>query len=191
MNTPGLPEHARLMALVEAHGANLARWPAAERPADAALTDALGRDPVLAAAFDDARALDQALGDADLPVTDDLHAHRLQQRILAALPAQQPAGTALAADDDAGATGAPQARRTRLPGWLRPALAALVPLAIGFSAGVSLGGGDTGESVATPSDMTAGIATPVNTDTQYADETTLAPFLLAANVETMTEEMRR
>lgn len=195
MNTPHTGEHARLMALLDAYGTNLAHWPEAERPAEAALTAALGRDPALAAAFADARALDAALGDIDLPAADDLHAHRLQQRILAALPLQAGGEQSVPSTTESLRTATPTGRRTRMPGWLRPALAAMVPLVIGFGAGVS-GSGSYLDVTAAPLAVAAnGTATPINApaspDTQYADETTMAPFLLAANVETMTEEMRR
>lgn len=197
MNTPGQDEQARITALLDAYGADLARWPAAQRPTPAALTEVLGRNAALAAAFADAAALDAALGAIDAPAADDLHAQRLQQRILAALPPQSRANPESPSAAAAHASPSPHGKRTRVPAWLgqtlaRRALAALVPLAIGFGAGVS-GGSYVDEPASTV--MSAGAATAsstrASTDTQYADETTMAPFLLAANVETLAEEMRR
>lgn len=136
--------------------ADTALWPEQERVQPAELARLLARDPELVRAFDDARELDSLLHELDAPAVDDLHAQRLQQRILATLPAQQ--------------SRLPQSRARAL--W-RPALAALVPLVIGFGGGM-LGAGAIAEQ------------TPTHDETEYADVATMSPFLLASNFDALT-----
>jgi hypothetical protein len=186
-------ERTRIGELLATHGADVARWPADRRPAPGQLEQLLARDVALAEEFARERALDDALQGIDVAAADDLRTHRLQQRILASLPAGQaaPIRDAATAQGDAAAAArtahasAPAPRRARAA--VGSALAALVPLLLGFGAGVS---GVDMLRVVTPPAPSAHeqAATLASTETRYADEATMAPFLVAANVDAMTLE---
>ncbi len=208
----GQPDADSLHASMARYGADIARWPAERRPDPARLTELLGRDAALADAFAQEQRLDAALAGIDPPAVDDLRMHRLQQRILAALPPQVPTlrpedaayrphvaadtGTApLHRDPVAAGTvhaqvvtalALPAPRALRLRRRFGPALAALVPLVLGFGAGLS---GST--DLALMARDAYGTQQPAQvgaTEADYADETTMAPFLLASAADTMTLE---
>ena len=75
----------RFLDLIEAYGADPARWPEAERKAATAFVEAHAdfAEPLLA----EAQALDDRLGPAEIEPSD-----LLQARLLAALPAESGAG---------------------------------------------------------------------------------------------------
>jgi hypothetical protein len=118
----------RLRTIIDSYGADPARWPAAEREAAQALLATSGTDAALRGLHAEAVRLDAALSALPLPP----------------LPLAAPAATLLA-----------RARERSGGAWLdalrwllgisgggfspaRPLLAALMPLALGFSAGVAL-----------------------------------------------------
>jgi hypothetical protein len=197
-------ERTRIGELLATHGADVARWPADRRPAPAQLEHLLARDAALAEAFAREHALDAVLQAADVAGADDLRTHRLQQRILASLPPQAAglghdhdhgAGRAHVVAADQGRTARPAfaahdaptaARRARAA--FGPALAALVPLLLGFGAGMS--GIDAGSTAGSPSGGPSASeqAALAGAETGYADEATMAPFLVAANIDAMALE---
>jgi len=106
--------YERFKLLVEAYGANAARWPAGERAAALAFAETSGEARAL---LDEAAALDRLFDQADTaPVT-----HELQTRILAALPLANRSSWWLAAL-------APRAQ------WI-PAAAFAISLALGIGVG--------------------------------------------------------
>ena len=201
-DSDGRVDRARIGELLATYGADLARWPADHRPAPAQLEHLLAGDAALAAAFAHEHALDDALQAADVAGADDLRTHRLQQRILASLQPQSAhldhdrdhgVGQAHVVAADQGRT-APAAARVaptaprRARAALGPALAALVPLLLGFGAGMS--GVDAGSMAdGLPGSQAASEqAALAGAETGYADEATMAPFLVAANVDAMALE---
>ena len=192
--------HTRLQQLLASYGADPTRWPAAERPSAQQLDSALAKNHVLATAFADALVVDAALLAADridpAADVDELRTQRLLQslrRRLGELPQTDAAHRVQPRPD--GATGAhmmapdqqrkvhaadnrAQPRSTFALAWV-----AMLPLLLGFLAGSTGGINATAAlfetALAQTTDGDAG-----GLDVRYADEATMAPFIVAAEFDT-------
>jgi len=118
----------RFLDLIEAYGADPARWPEAERKAATAFVEAHAdfAEPLLA----EAQALDDRLGPAEIEPSD-----LLQARLLAALPAESGAGAGVGVKRE---EKGPLVRGV-FSGWRAPVAAAaalVIGVAIGFGSGM-------------------------------------------------------
>ena len=195
--------HTRIQQLLASYGADPTRWPAAERPSDQQLDSALAQNHVLAAALADAQVVDAALLAADrvdnsAADVDELHTQRLLRSLLGRLgefPQADAAHASQARTD--GATGAQwlapdlprtvhaRANRAQPRSTFTLAWVAMLPLLIGFVVG-STGGVNTTSALfeaaleQTTDDEAGGV------DVRYADEATMAPFIVAAEFDTQS-----
>ena len=191
-------KYIRMHQLLSSYGADTTRWPEPERITAQQLSVLLAHDPELAAAFADATAVDAALGaiDRQRGHVDDLRTQRLLQSLhtrVQSLPqvthvhrgkqGDQGNPTEVPTLNVANHTPPQHALGARKQRSYSLAWAAMLPLMFGFLAGLTSEVGDThglldGTLVQAVPDPSSSV------DASYADETMMAPFVVAAEFAT-------